>query len=295
MQLLSSISKEEDITIEYEKYRLNQPNKYMFLNKFVEKFFNGSLSKLIETLQHYNHKIKSIESVEGLYDVYDLEVPETHNFALATGVFVHNSCKMGRERQFQAILPLRGKVLNTETATLKKLLENEELTNIVSALGCGIGKDYDEGKLRYHKIILLADADFDGSHITTLLLTFFYRHMPGIIKGGHLYLGQPPLYRIDVGQTTHWAADDKEKEKILKKIKSGKSEITRFKGLGEMPPKVLYETTLNPAKRRLLKIVIPDGTATITDQVMSDMMGKDAAPRLAAITAKLGDIDHLDA
>lgn len=226
-------------------------------------------------------------------DVWDLEVPDTHNFALASGVFVHNSAKMGRQREYQAILPLRGKVLNTESVGLKKIMENEELTNIVSALGCGIGKDFDIGKLRYHKIILMADADFDGSHITTLLLTFFFRHLPGIIKGGHLYLAQPPLFRIDVGQKTYWAADEAEKTRILKKIKTGKPEITRFKGLGEMPPKTLYETTLDPAKRRLLRVVIPEGEQVATDRVVSDLMGKDPAARLASImSAAVTMLDH---
>ncbi|MSQ04215.1 MAG: DNA gyrase subunit B [Myxococcales bacterium] len=206
------------------------------------------------------------------------------------------SAKQGRDRETQAILPLRGKVLNTEQAGLKKLLENKELSDIVSALGCGIGKDINMERLRYHKIVLLMDADVDGHHIATLLLTFFYRYMPELLAGGYLYLAQPPLYRIDVGHTTHWAIDDREKERVLKKLPPrAQPEISRFKGLGEMPPKVLYETTLDPKKRRLLRVQIPDGDAVSTDRVISDLMGKDAAPRYLAIMEAGPEIDDLDA
>ncbi len=206
------------------------------------------------------------------------------------------SAKQGRDRETQAILPLRGKVLNTEQAGLKKLLENKELSDIVSALGCGIGKDINMERLRYHKIVLLMDADVDGHHIATLLLTFFYRYMPELLAGGYLYLAQPPLYRIDVGHTTHWAIDDREKERVLKKLPPrAQPEISRFKGLGEMPPKVLYETTLDPKKRRLLRVQVPEGEAVSTDRVISDLMGKDAAPRYHAIMEAGPEVDDLDA
>ncbi|MBM4365398.1 MAG: DNA gyrase subunit B [Deltaproteobacteria bacterium] len=205
------------------------------------------------------------------------------------------SAKQGRDRESQAILPLRGKVLNTEQASLKKLMENEELSNIVSALGCGIGKDFNRDRLRYHRVILLMDADVDGHHIATLLLTFFYRYLPGLIDGGHLFLAQPPLYRIDVGQQTHWAADDAEKARVLKRLPPRASpEVTRFKGLGEMPPKVLFDTTLDPRKRRLLKVTIPAGEHQSTDQMFADLMGKDAAPRYQAIMESGAEFDELD-
>ncbi len=205
------------------------------------------------------------------------------------------SAKQGRDRETQAILPLRGKVLNTEQASLKKLMENEELSNIVSALGCGIGKDFNRDRLRYHRVILLMDADVDGHHIATLLLTFFYRYLPGLIDGGFLFLAQPPLYRIDVGQQTHWAADDAEKARILKKLPPRATpEVTRFKGLGEMPPKVLFDTTLDPRKRRLLKVTIPPGEHQSTDQMFADLMGKDAAPRYHAIMESGAEFDELD-
>src|SRR5205823_4048014 len=151
------------------------------------------------------------------------------------------------DRRTQAILPLRGKVLNAERAASAAVLNNKELQDIVSALGCGIGKDFDAGKLRYGKVFLLMDADSDGHHIATLLLTFFYRLLPGLVKGGHVYLAQPPLYRIDAAKDTHWALDDAERDRILAKLpKNVKPEISRFKGLGEMTAEELKATTLDP-------------------------------------------------
>src|SRR5262245_31242477 len=164
------------------------------------------------------------------------------------------SAKQGRDRARQAILPLRGKVLNTESASIAKVLENKELSDLVTALGCGLGKNFDLARLRYGRVIILADADSDGHHIATLLLTFIYRHMPAIINSGHVFLAQPPLYRIDIGKETFWALDDAQRDAIVKKQKGSNGranpEITRFKGLGEMMPKVLWETTLNPRTRR---------------------------------------------
>ncbi|MCC7146611.1 MAG: type IIA DNA topoisomerase subunit B [Phycisphaeraceae bacterium] len=204
------------------------------------------------------------------------------------------SAKQGRDRRFQAILPLRGKVLNTEAAALSKVLENKEITDIVTALGCGLGKNLDARRLRYEKVILLADADSDGHHITTLLLTFFYRHMPELIREGHVFLAQPPLYRIDVGKETHWALDDADRDRILKDKVSGRgrAEITRFKGLGEMMPKVLWETTLNPKTRRLLRVDIDDALAT--DKVIAELMGKDPSARFTFIMERAEEAQELD-
>ncbi|MEM8668290.1 MAG: DNA topoisomerase IV subunit B [Planctomycetota bacterium] len=203
------------------------------------------------------------------------------------------SAKQGRDRNSQAILPLRGKVLNTESATLKKILENKEIQDMVSALGCGIGPSLNVGDLRYDRVILLADADSDGHHITTLLLTFFYRHMPGLINDGRLYIAVPPLYRIDLGKETFWAADEQAREEILAKHSGrAKPEITRFKGLGEMMPKVLWETTLNPATRRLMRVEIDDQLET--DRVISDLMGRDASARFRFIMERAVDAEALD-
>jgi DNA gyrase subunit B/topoisomerase-4 subunit B len=203
------------------------------------------------------------------------------------------SAKQGRDRNFQAILPLRGKVLNTESATLKKILENKEIQDMVSALGCGIGPNMNIASLRYDRIILLADADSDGHHITTLLLTFFYRHMPALINDGRLYIAVPPLYRIDIGKETFWAADDDDRERILEEADGrANPEITRFKGLGEMMPKVLWNTTLNPETRRLLRVEIDDHLET--DRIISDLMGRDASARFRFIMERAEDAEAID-
>jgi DNA topoisomerase IV B subunit len=203
------------------------------------------------------------------------------------------SAKQGRDRNHQAILPLRGKVLNTESVALSKVLENKELLDLVTALGCGIGKDLDVARIRYDRVILLADADSDGHHITTLLLTFFYRHMRALIADGKVFIAVPPLYRIDIGKETHWAPDEAARDRILSKAdKRAKPDITRFKGLGEMMPKVLWETTLNPATRRLLRVEITD--LLETDRVMADLMGRDASARFRFIMDRAEDAKEID-
>lgn len=203
------------------------------------------------------------------------------------------SAKQGRDRNHQAILPLRGKVLNTESVALSKVLENKEILDLVTALGCGIGKDLDVARIRYDRVILLADADSDGHHITTLLLTFFYRHMRPLITDGKVFIAVPPLYRIDIGRETFWAPDEAARNKIIEKAdKRSKPDITRFKGLGEMMPKVLWETTLNPATRRLLRVEINDQLET--DRVMADLMGRDASARFRFIMDRAEDAQEID-
>jgi len=204
------------------------------------------------------------------------------------------SAKQGRDRARQAILPLRGKVMNTEGLTLGKVLENKELADLVTALGCGLGKTFDLSKLRYGKVVILADADSDGHHIATLLLTFLYRHLPQLITSGKVFLAQPPLYRIDIGKETCWALDDGHRDRILKQHGNGRGnpEITRFKGLGEMMPKVLWETTLNPRTRRLLRVEIAD--QIVTDRVINELMGKDASARFRFIMERAEEAQELD-
>ncbi len=206
------------------------------------------------------------------------------------------SAKQGRDRVHQAILPLRGKVLNVESAPLSKVLANKELSDLVTALGCGLGKAFELGRLRYDRVIILADADADGNHIATLLLTFLYRYLPKLIANGKVYLAQPPLYRIDAGKQTHWALDELQRDVVLADIKKrndrARTEVTRFKGLGEMMPKVLWETTLNPKTRRLLRVSIADQIRT--DGVITDLMGRDASARFRFIMDRAENADGLD-
>ena len=204
------------------------------------------------------------------------------------------SAKQGRDRGKQAILPLRGKVMNTEGMALAKVLENKELADLITALGCGMGKSFDLSRLRYGRIIILADADSDGHHIATLLLTFMYRHLPQLVSSGKVFLAQPPLYRIDIGKETYWALDDAHRDRLLKQYTNGRGspEITRFKGLGEMMPKVLWETTLNPRTRRLLRVEIAD--QIVTDRVINELMGKDASARFRFIMDRAEEAQELD-
>ena len=206
------------------------------------------------------------------------------------------SAKQGRDRVHQAILPLRGKVLNVESAPLAKVIENKELADLVTALGCGLGKHFELGRLRYDRVIILADADADGNHIATLLLTFFYRYLPKLIANGKVYLAQPPLYRIDAGKQTFWALDDRQRDTLLADIKRGngrvRTEVTRFKGLGEMMPKILWETTLDPRTRRLLRVEIADQIRT--DRVIAGLMGRDASARFRFIMDRAEEAEALD-
>ncbi len=201
------------------------------------------------------------------------------------------STKQGRNNKTQAVLPLRGKILNSEGLPLGKVLTNNELSDLVSAMGTGAGEKFDISGLRYGKIILLMDADADGKHISTLLLAFFFRHVPELIKKGHVFLAQPPLYRIDVGKETHWARDDAHKEQIIAGLRANaRYEVSRFKGLGEMDPNVLSATTLDPRFRTLLKVEID--SLLETDRTFTDLLGKDSAQRHRFVMDKAAEVDR---
>ncbi len=258
------------------------------------RFFENNDEKLRDATINFNHKIKKINPVTKVMDVYDLEVADTHNFALASGVFVHNSAKQGRDRKFQAILPLRGKILNTERARLDKIIEFEELKNLVIALGMGIADSLNTAKLRYHRIVIMTDADVDGEHIMTLLLTFFYRHLPYIVTNGHLYVAQPPLYKVTYGKNSYYAYSDEERDKVIAQHKTefkGQPTVQRYKGLGEMNPEQLWETTMNPANRIMRQVNVADAAAA--DGVFAMLMGDEVPPRKRFIQthAKMATLD----
>lgn len=314
----------------YNQLRQETKNKNLLkIGTLLERFFENKTDDLYTVVEHYNHKVTSVVKINELIDVYDIEVPGTHNFALASGVFVHNSAKQGRDRNFQAILPLRGKILNVEKSRLDKMLANNEIKNLVIALGTNIGDQFDISRLRYHRIVIMTDADVDGAHIRTLLLTLFYRNFPEVIRQGHLFIAQPPLYRLQSRNKVVYAYTDQEKEKVITEIQKdlaatakGKKgvevavveveegvepaegdeaegekkisgiSIQRYKGLGEMNPGQLWETTMDPATRVMKQVMVED--AEKADEMFDILMGSEVAPRKRFIHTQAANVKNLD-
>ncbi|MDD1741926.1 MAG: toprim domain-containing protein, partial [Methanotrichaceae archaeon] len=209
---------------------------------------------------------------------------------LVEGESAGGSAKQGRNRHFQAILPLRGKILNVEKARLDKILKNEEIRNMIVALGTGIGNDFDINKARYHKVIIMTDADIDGSHIRTLLLTFFYRYMKPLIETGYIFIAQPPLFQVKKGKQVNYVYSENDLNALLRSI--GKASIQRYKGLGEMNPDQLWDTTMNPEKRTMLKVTLED--AVEADRIFTILMGDQVEPRREFIETHAREVRNLD-
>jgi len=218
--------------------------------------------------------------------------PKDCELYIVEGDSAGGSAKQGRDRNFQAILPLKGKILNVEKAAKDKIFDHDEIRALITALGTGISEAYDYSKLRYHQIIIMTDADVDGAHIRTLLLTFFYRNMAHLIDNGHLFIAQPPLYRLAAGKQQHWVYSDAEKDAKMAGLKNSKVDIQRYKGLGEMSPEQLWDTTMNPATRTLLKVKVDD--AMKADEIFHILMGSDVPPRKSFIQAHARSVKNLD-
>ena len=247
MQLMKEAVDRCGATDRYEELRKQCHDKNVLTREtLLQRFFQEDEQRLLEAVTNDNHRVLSVRKLATRMDVYDLEVPGTHNFALACGVFVHNSAKMGRDRRFQAILPLKGKILNVEKARLDKVLSNEEIRTMVTALGTGIEQEFDLTKLRYHKVILMCDADVDGSHIRTLLLTFFFRQLKGLIEQGHVFIAQPPLYKIKRGKREEYVQSEPQLNALLLDLGLEGLTLVRVKG---------KKTMTAPQARELLQLL----------------------------------------
>ncbi len=264
----------------YNSYRQHQQDKSLLkFDTFCDRYFGGDELSARMAVRNYNHKVVSVEHLAEKYDVYDIEVPNSHNFAIGSGIFIHNSAKQGRDRRTQAILPLRGKILNIEKTDDAKIYKNTEIQSLITALGLGVkGEEFDPSQLRYHHILIMTDADVDGAHIRTLLLTFFYRYQRELVDQGYIYIACPPLYKLERGRNHYYCYSDRELQEQIKQFPDNANyTIQRFKGLGEMMPEQLWQTTMNPATRTLKRVEIED--AAEADRIFNILMGDRVGPR----------------
>ena len=277
----------------FEKFLLENP---AVARKIVEKGLMASRARLAAKKARELTRRKSaleVSSLPGKLADCTSKDPSISELYVVEGDSAGGSAKQGRDRHFQAILPLRGKILNVEKARLDKILSNNEIRTIITALGTGIGEDFDISKARYHKIVIMTDADVDGAHIRTLLLTFFYRYMRQIIEAGYVYIAQPPLYKIELGKKIDYAYNDRQLEKYLSELpENAKPEIQRYKGLGEMNPEQLWGTTMDPENRTLLQVSLED--AIEADETFEMLMGDRVEPRRQFIEENAVYVKNLD-
>ncbi|MDZ5471641.1 DNA topoisomerase (ATP-hydrolyzing) subunit B [Bacillus sp. 31A1R] len=277
----------------FDKFLLENPT---VARKIVEKGLMAARARLAAKKARELTRRKSaleVSSLPGKLADCSSKDPSISELYIVEGDSAGGSAKQGRDRHFQAILPLRGKILNVEKARLDKILSNNEVRAMITAIGTGIGEDFDISKARYHKIVIMTDADVDGAHIRTLILTFFYRYMRQILEAGYIYIAQPPLYKVQQGKRIEYAYNDKELEKIFAELPSQpKPNIQRYKGLGEMNPEQLWETTMDPSTRTMLQVSLED--AIEADETFEMLMGDKVEPRRNFIEANAAYVKNLD-
>ncbi|MBR3840479.1 MAG: DNA topoisomerase (ATP-hydrolyzing) subunit B [Erysipelotrichales bacterium] len=275
-----------------EKFLLENPNEAKAIMEKCELASKARLAaKKARELTRRKGALE-ISSLPGKLADCSCRDAELSEVFIVEGDSAGGSAKQGRNSKYQAILPIRGKILNVEKARLHRIYENEEIRTMITAFGCGIGDEFDESKLRYHKVVIMTDADVDGAHIRTLLLTFFYRFLRGLIEGGYVYIAQPPLYKVQKGNVVKYAYNDDQLEFIKKEFNSEKLSIQRYKGLGEMNPEQLWETTMDPSNRVFLRVTLED--AMVADSVFSMLMGDEVEPRRNFITENAQFVRNLD-